>query len=473
MSTTLLLIDLSHLFWSAWFASVNDEVSTARNNTVNRVRGIVGRYPKVAICCDSAKSWRKDMAPTYKQNRPAKDPTAIEELRQVEELLRKDGNVLWKCETFEADDVIATATKHAVARDWDVVIFSADKDLCQLVGPKVRILSTRTGETMGADEVKAKHCVNPSQMLDYLALVGDTSDAIEGVKGVGPKTAAAMLEKFGSINGIYTALDDTPELFTKPALKAALLESNKIIEIAQKLIALRDDVPIRFEEIDEERKPEPLTKDEPVADLDHLDSIIEAEFGDLPDLVNKAKPVESESKEIARIQPENGLQPKSGQGALAMAQTLFNSRLYMRFGNPEAMFAVIVRGREMGLGALTSLDSFHVIDSKPVPSAHLIIARTMAHPDCEYIYCTETTDKQSTWVAKHRRNPTSTTLTYTIEQAAAVGFCDPPKAGKQPGQWLTRPAEMLRKTAGVQIARLVLPEAALGLYCTEELTEAA
>lgn len=468
----LLLIDLSSLFWAAWHASLNDEISTARNNTVNRVRAIVGKYPKVAICCDSAKSWRKDMAPTYKANRPEKDKAAIEELRQVEEILRKDGLLLWKCETFEADDVIATATKHAKARGWNVVIHTGDKDLCQLVCDEVTVLSTRTGDAMSPVEVVAKFGVKPRQMLDYLSLVGDSSDNVEGVKGVGPKRAAELLAKFHTINGIYTALDEDPKSVATPAIVAALIEGSKTVELAAKLIALRDDCPIRFEDIDEELKQEPLAKGADVADLDHLDSIIEAEFGELPPAV---KPTQSpaESKEIARIQPETGLQPHSGKAAMAMAEVLFNSRLYMRFGNPQAMYAVIVRGREMGLGALTSLDAFHVIDNRPVPSAHLIIARTMAHPDCEYIYCTETTDTRSTWVAKHRRNPGPTTLTYTIEQAAAVGLCEPPKDGKKPGQWLTRPAEMLRKTAGVQIARLILPEAALGLYAQEEMSDAA
>ena len=125
--------------------------------------------------------------------------------------------------------------------------------------------------------------------------------------------------------------------------------------------------------------------------------------------------------------------------------------------------AVIIRGREMGLGALIALDSMHVIEGRPSPSAHLIIARAKAHPDCEYLQCLETTPTRSVWETKNRRNPKPTKLEYTIEQAAQAGLTS------RGGNWKARPAEMLRKSCGVQLARLEYPDAALGLVCPEEM----
>lgn len=474
MTTELLLIDLSSLFWQAWHASVNDEISTARNNTVNRVRGIVGKYAKAAICCDSAKSWRKDMAPTYKANRPEKDHAAIEELRQVEEILRRDGNVLWKCETFEADDVIATATAHALKRGWTVVVFTGDKDLCQLVNESVTVLSTRTGDMMGTTEVMAKFAVAPSQMLDYLTLVGDSSDNVLGVRGIGPKRAAELLAKFKTINGIYTALDDKPTDVATPAIVAALLESTETVDLAQKLIALRSDVPIRFEDIDEERKQEPLTKGGEVSDITEDEGAEDAEFIPIdgpPRVAPKpAEKLPDMPKEIARVLPpvrvsyEQGLEPTSLPQALQLANRLHESRLYgKKFQSIDAILAIIIRGRELGWGALASLDAFHSYEGRPMLQAHAIVSLAKKHEDCEYFTCIETTAERCTYETKHRRNPNPTRLTYTLAQAKNAGLL---RGG---GNWEKRPDEMIRKTCAVQLTRIEYPEAAMGLYSIEEL----
>ena len=154
---------------------------------------------------------------------------------------------------------------------------------------------------------------------------------------------------------------------------------------------------------------------------------------------------------------------------MKMSKALHNSRLYQRFATPEALWAVIIRGREMGMGALTALDNFHVIEGKPTPHAHLLISRAMEDPDCEYFMMTESTDTAAEYVTKHRRHPEPTRLRYTIDEAKAAGMLEV-KPGKKPGPWHTRPAEMLRKTCGVQLGRIVYPRAMQGLYAIEELT---
>ena len=130
--------------------------------------------------------------------------------------------------------------------------------------------------------------------------------------------------------------------------------------------------------------------------------------------------------------------------------------------------AVIIRGRELGLGALTSLDSFHLIEGRPSPHAYLMIARAKADPDCEYLYCEETKEETATWVTKNKRNPKETRLTYTLAQAKASGLVKTGQSGR-PNQWMIRPAEMVRKTCGVQLARMEYPAAVMGLYAWEEM----
>jgi hypothetical protein len=116
----------------------------------------------------------------------------------------------------------------------------------------------------------------------------------------------------------------------------------------------------------------------------------------------------------------------------------------------------------MGLGALTALDTIVMIKGKPALSAHLIIARAKQHPDCLFFQLVSSDDKAATWATQRRGNPEQTRMTYTIEQAQQAGL-----AGR--GNWLTRPAELLRKTAGVQLARAEYPEFLLGAYAQEEM----
>ena len=206
----LLLIDLGSVFWAAWHSSSTDELSAARDRTLGQIRKLVADRSRklVAVCCDSPKSWRKEKHPSYKANRPEKDKASIGELNLTKERLRADGLLLWEASGFEADDVIATACRLA-APTHSVLIASADKDLLSCVndGAGVRVLSTKTGSTLGEAEVLSKLGVVPWLVRDWLALVGDSSDGVEGVPGVGAKRAAELLNKWGSVDGVYAALD--------------------------------------------------------------------------------------------------------------------------------------------------------------------------------------------------------------------------------------------------------------------------
>jgi len=151
-------------------------------------------------------------------------------------------------------------------------------------------------------------------------------------------------------------------------------------------------------------------------------------------------------------------------GCWWLARRLYESKLYQRFPNAEAILAVMLTGLEIGLQPMQSVapGTFSIIQGSPCPGAHLLLARAMQDPDCEYLQFVGGDDAKATYETKHRKQPSPTRLTFTIEEARAAGL-----AGN--AQWKARPAVMLRKTCGVQLARIVYPGALVGLYAAEEV----
>lgn len=476
----VLLIDLSALFWAAWHSSGADLTSAAHERTLAAVRRCKNAVPGalVAVCCDSGRSFRRDLLPTYKANRPEKDHAVIGELDRTIERLRRDGEVIWAAPGLEADDVIATATATAVMACHSVVIATGDKDLYQLIdddSPGVSVLSTQTWEMRRKADVVAKFGVPPRALGDLLALMGDKSDNVPGCPGVGPKRGAELIGNYDTLANIFARakanISQCESTGATPGfVDAALRDNEGAVMLARELVCLRFDAPIIFEEIYSDRVTKSLAEEEPMT-ITHekiaAAVLAEKRWQELPgENLDRVRRDEAMATAIATIEPqavafELAFEPSTSAIAMAEAKLLFDSRLYAKFPNVQSLWAVIVRGREMGLKMGEALDSFHVISGSPVASAQLLIAKAKSHPDCEYLQCVETTEASCTWVTKNRRNPEPTTLKYTIDDAKLAGMTG--------GQWPRRPKEMLRKTCGVQLARLEYPDAALGLYCAEEM----
>jgi DNA polymerase-1 len=491
----VVLIDLSSLFHPAWRANENGPLSVAFSATLDAVTRCAKKDPNAltAICLDSRKSWRKDLVPTYKAQREKLGNDFYDTLNRVKERLRADGYLLWESEGFEADDVIATACEEAIRRGHPVAICSADKDLMQLLRPGVKQLRTHDWSVWSELEAEAKFGVKMSQLGDWLALVGDASDNIKGCQGVGEKRATAMLQTNGDWAGIVKALEE--KQFT-PAMTAALQGFD--YATTRKLIELRRDVPINFDDLYSGRSVKPIVKLEEPPVEDVPSSVIAAEkvFGvkaetahiapepepatvAIGELVDMPKPPASnDTKALAAPAPNPALQPNSVADAYWLAKAMMNSRLYTKFGNPEAILATMIRGKELGFPVLTSLDMFHVIQGRPSLSANAIQAMAERLPECEFLRCVKSDSKSAEWETKHRKHGKQTQFEYTIDDAVAAGLATPEPAPPPPpgkddrrGQWDKRRKEMLRKTAMVQLVRMVYPSAALGLYAREELTD--
>ena len=148
------------------------------------------------------------MYPEYKANRPPMPDDLAAQIEPLMEAIRAMGWPLLVVDGVEADDVIGTLASEAERAGMRTVISTGDKDLTQLVDPHVTLVNTMSNETLDEAGVEAKFGVPPEQIVDYLALIGDSVDNVPGVDKVGPKTAAKWLAQYGSLDGVIAHADE-------------------------------------------------------------------------------------------------------------------------------------------------------------------------------------------------------------------------------------------------------------------------
>ncbi|MEM1024038.1 MAG: DNA polymerase I [Myxococcota bacterium] len=206
----------------------------------------------------SSHTFRNEIYPLYKANRapPPEDLTA--QVPVIRELVQAFGIKVFVIQGVEADDVIATLVRMAKAKDHEVRLISGDKDLMQLVEDGVSLYEPMKDETYDAAGVEKKLGVPPRQVADALALAGDSTDNIPGVKGVGLKTAAKYLAEFGDLAGVLAAAKEGK---IKGKTGKTLAESDEAAELSRRLVALHDEVNLDIEGLEDLRYggPDPKT----------------------------------------------------------------------------------------------------------------------------------------------------------------------------------------------------------------------
>lgn len=165
----------------------------------------------------------------------------------------------------------------------------------------------------------------------------------------------------------------------------------------------------------------------------------------------------------------NQLQPTDLRGAWTISNWIAKSGLYVNFDSPEKVFVLVQRAAEIGIPVGVALQGFHIIEKKLSASADFIRSLAERDPNCEYLMRVESTNERAVWATKHRKHPRETTFEYTIEDARMVESLWKTDRWGKPGNWVTRPREMLSKTAASKLAREVYPGSTMGLYCPEEL----
>lgn len=243
----IILIDLSGLYWAAWHAVGRDGLDAPSRRTRERVAELAEGYDRAILALDHG-SWRYEVFPAYKANRPPKDEAAVLEFDRVKaDLARR-----YPCASasgYEADDVLATLARFAVNAGHEVTVASGDKDLLQLVGPGCRVVSTITGAAYEtAEAVAAKMLVRPGQLADFLALAGDSADGIPGVPGIGPKGAASLLAEGRTLGDIAIALEDRANValpvWLAPKVAEKLAASWPDLQMYRRITALDYDAPL-------------------------------------------------------------------------------------------------------------------------------------------------------------------------------------------------------------------------------------
>ncbi len=245
---TIYVIDISSYVFRAYHAL--PPLSNSKGEPTHAVAGVCSMLLKllrehepqgVIVAMDSkARSFRKELYEEYKANRPPAPPDLAQQMVRIHEIVEAWGMAPIEAAGFEADDIIATLVAQARDKGLRVVIVSADKDLLQLVGPDVVMYDTMRNKVFGTEETREKLGVEPGQVRDLLALMGDSSDNVPGVPSVGQKTAAKLLADYGSFEGIYENLDS----ITRKALKAKLTDHRDDAVASRELVTLRDDVAI-------------------------------------------------------------------------------------------------------------------------------------------------------------------------------------------------------------------------------------
>ncbi len=192
-----------------------------------------------AVVFDSgSKTFRNEIYPAYKANRPPCPEELIPQFPIVRESAESLNLAILEKIGFEADDIIATIAKKAEAEGFDVLIVSSDKDLMQLVNERTFMYDAMKNRFIGIAEVKEKFAVAPLQVLDILSLMGDASDNIPGVKGIGPKTAAELIHEFSTLENIFLNLDKIKQDKRRELLR----EGEEKAKLSKILAALKEDV---------------------------------------------------------------------------------------------------------------------------------------------------------------------------------------------------------------------------------------
>ncbi|MHB8622404.1 MAG: DNA polymerase I [Sulfuricaulis sp.] len=254
----LVLVDGSSYLYRAFHAM--PALANSRGQPTGAVYGVVNMLRRLlldyepeymAVVFDApGKTFRDEIYPEYKAHRPPMPDALSLQIDSVHAIIRALGLPLIQVQGVEADDVIGTLARAAAARARAVVISTGDKDLAQLVDGHVRLVDTMQDAEYDGAAVEAKFGVTPAQIVDYLALVGDTSDNIPGVPGVGPKTAAKWLQQYATLAGIVTHAGDIPGKAGEN-LRAA----GEQLALARRLATIKCDVDLKLTPDDLKRTP--------------------------------------------------------------------------------------------------------------------------------------------------------------------------------------------------------------------------
>ena len=250
VSNPLILVDGSSYLYRAYHAMPS--LTNAAGEPTGTVYGVINMLRKLLVDYQSdrlvvvfdakGKTFRDDMYKEYKANRPPMPDDLREQIEPLLSIVEAMGLPMLQIPGVEADDVIGTLSTEAAKRGEDVIISTGDKDMAQLVDDHISLINTMSNTAMDADGVMEKFGVRPDQIIDYLTLIGDTSDNIPGVPKVGPKTAAKWLAEHNDLDTIIANADNV-----KGKIGEYLRNSLDQIPLSRQLVTIKCDVKLEAE----------------------------------------------------------------------------------------------------------------------------------------------------------------------------------------------------------------------------------
>ena len=524
---TILVVDANNLIHVAWHANKHEPVNHGRDQFMSLCSNWrrSGKFDSVIACFDSGPSWRsgEKYFPDYKANRGDRDPQLGDILGTLAETIGELGVHSLKVKGMEADDCIAAVVFAARARGVDVVIRSDDKDFAQLVAdePSVRLWrrEAKRGEepknvTYDPAGVVDKWGVPPNLMAHYLALCGDTSDNIPGVKDVGEKTAPKLLNDIGGLTEITKALLENASAFT-PAratnLRASMWPTDdtmppmvaglwfELVQLREPRLTLKAehvdrlmahlDVPARadgvngFENVESDEPPAPEAP-APRQAIPPPPKVptptpppsgpreVEVAPVEATPPAPASSPKRAEMTVRSTMDRKLQLEPMTLRESFRVAEHAVESRLF-KFTRPAEAYMVIVRGRELGVPAATALSTMYCVHGRVEMPAAMLQGLCEQHPDCEYFMYVESDGEHATYETKRRTHPRAIRATYTLDDAKAMGLY-PGKLDRNgnPSNWVKQTGTMLEWRAVSRLARRAFPGVATGIYTPGEVDEA-
>jgi DNA polymerase-1 len=251
MAKTLYILDGHSHLYAAYYAIRT--LSSPSGEPTNAVYGMTSVALKIvrehqpdyiiAVFDPPGKTFRDEIYAEYKAHRPPMPDDMVPQVTRIRQVLEALGVPVLMVNGFEADDVIATLTRKALSEGLEVVIASKDKDLEQLLGEQVRLYDSTNEKFTDAETLKQEKGISPDQVIDVLALVGDTADNVPGIPGVGPKTAVKMIHEYGNMDNMIAHRDKLPakarEFLSEPT-------NAEKLKLSQTLVTLRYDAPLEF-----------------------------------------------------------------------------------------------------------------------------------------------------------------------------------------------------------------------------------
>ncbi len=251
------IIDAMALAYKAYFAFINRPLASSKGEPTSAVYGFLNQMLKIledhkpdyiAVAFDSKeKTFRHDKYENYKSSRAEMPDDMIPQIDRIKQIIEAMQIPIYILPKYEADDIIGTAVKKASKLGLESYVITPDKDFNQLVTDKVKIIHPgKTTEDIviyDIKKVKDEFGFDPPQMIDYLALIGDKSDDIPGVAGIGPKSAIPLIQKFGSVEEIYKHIDEVE----KAGIKNKLINGQESAVISKDLATIHCEVPLEFD----------------------------------------------------------------------------------------------------------------------------------------------------------------------------------------------------------------------------------